>query len=106
MTHYDPKPGKLFYNDPKQSIRTFYFPKLPNVWAIWYRNLKVLCLNLTRYKGVFKVADFEFWQFFSEMSFIGQIWSRNVKILFWNENPYNELSGANYPIKGYFRDGV
>ena len=45
MTHYDPKPGKLFYNDPKQSTRTFYFPKLPKVWAIWYRNLKVLCLK-------------------------------------------------------------
>ena len=98
MTHYDPKPGKLFYNDPKQSTWTFYFPKLPKVWAIWYRNLKVLRLKFNSIQRAFKVADFQ--------SFIGQIWSRNVKILFWNENPYNELLGANYQIKGYFRDGV
>ena len=64
MTHYDPKPSKLFYNNSNKSLGPFIFlnfvPKILFMGKCGTETWKCFVQNKTRFKSVFKDADFEF----------------------------------------------
>ena len=72
MTHYDPKLGKLFYHDPKQSIKTFlggnFGPKLEKI-------LFKMKLDIEGYSRLPILNSETIFLNFVPNIFLGQIWS-------------------------------